>query len=37
MVNLLKINSSLISYLHFLFTDESSVNRDVSADTKGTF
>lgn len=27
MANLLTINSSLISYLHVLFTDESSVSR----------
>lgn len=33
MVNLLKINLPLISYSHFSFPDESSVNRDVSADT----
>lgn len=37
MVNLLKINLPLISYLLFSFPDESSVNRDVSADTKPPF
>lgn len=37
MVSLLKINVSLISYLHFSFPDESLVIRNVSAHTKATF